>query len=63
MTVEDSDEVAPARSVENDRPRHGVSDTSDTESLNAEKSMRTSQHFGARLKPFWLKAQGQDLFW
>ena len=41
MTVEDSDvdedvEVAPARSVENDRPRHGVFDTSDTESLNAE---------------------------
>ena len=41
MTVEDSDvdedvEVAPARSVENDRPRPGVSDTSDTESLNAE---------------------------
>ena len=41
MTVEDSDadedvEVAPARSVENDRPRNGVSDTSATESLNAE---------------------------
>ena len=37
MIVEDFDDVdvAHARSVENDRPRNGVSDTSDTESVNA----------------------------
>ena len=54
MTVEDSEEdgdvnVAQASSVENDRPRNGVSDTSDTESVNVptlkvrKKLVRTSQ--------------------